>query len=151
MPSNLGSLQVPWMWRSRKVWGRGLALVAAVLMLLVGEAGTVARNAVVTGGIIPCAGIAIPSGPHYAGGTVTVLKGQVTWMSSVAGNYAGVFPTRVVDEENVAANATYQFGLAPGRYVLEARFPPPSNAVPYIEITVQPGDDVWVDIPNQCI
>jgi hypothetical protein len=143
---------MPWIWRSRNVWGRGIALVAAVLVLLSGEAfGVLARDGVVSGGIIPCQGIVISNGPQYAAGTVTVLKGQVTWKSTVEGNYVGVFPTGVVDQLSVAPNATYRFALEPGRYVLEARFPSPSNAAPYIDITVQPGDDVWVDIPNECI
>lgn len=134
------------------MWCRGIALVAAVLMLLSGEAfGTLAGNGVVTGGIIPCEGIVIPNGPHYAAGTVTVLKGRVTWKTTAEGNYIGVFPTSVVDQESVATNATYRFALEPGQYVLEAQFRSPSNAAPYIDITVQPGDDVWVDIPNQCI
>jgi hypothetical protein len=121
-------------------------------MLLSGEAfGVLARNGVVSGGIIPCQGIETSNGPQYAAGTVTVLKGQVTWKSTAEGNHEGVFPTSVVDQQSVATNAPYRFALEPGRYVLEARFPPPSNAAPYIDITVQPGDDIWVDIPNQCI
>jgi hypothetical protein len=143
---------MPWIWRSRNVWARAIALVAAVLVLLSGEAfGALARNGVVSGGIIPCQGLEIPNGSQYAAGTVTVLKGQVTWKSASGGNYVAIFPTSVVGQESVAANATYRFALEPGRYVMEARFPQPSNAAPYIDITVQPGDDIWVDIPNQCI
>ncbi len=144
---------MPWMWRSRNIWGRGIALVAAVLMLLSAEAfGPLAMNGVVTGGIIPCAAIPNPSGPHYASGTVTVLKGRVALKSTAQGDYIqDVLPTNVVTQESIATNATYRFALEPGQYVLEARFPPPANYDPYIEITVQPGADLWVDIPDQCI
>jgi hypothetical protein len=134
------------------VWARAIALVAAVLVLLSSEAfGALARNGVVSGGIIPCQGIVIPDGPEYAAGTVTVLEGRVTWSSVSEANYIAIFPTRVIGQETIAANSTYRFALEPGQYVLEARFTPPSNAAPYIDITVQPGDDIWVDIPNQCI
>lgn len=141
------------MWRSRNVWGRGIALVVAVLMLLSGEAfGSIATNGVVTGGIIPCAAIPNPNDPHYAAGTVTVLKGRVAWKSTAQGDYLqDVLPTSVVAQESIATNATYRFALEPGQYVLQARFPPRADYGPYIEITVQPGDDLWVDIPNRCI
>ena len=105
---------------------------------------------VVAGGIIPCAGIPIPNGPHYAAGTVTVLNGHVTWQSTGQGNLVNVFPTRVVAQERVATNATYRFVLEPGEYVLEAQFPPPSNVLPYTAVTVRVGDHLSVDVPNMC-
>jgi hypothetical protein len=154
---------MPWMWRSRDVWGRGVALVAAVLVLLSGGASILPNGqvtgfpnyptgvAVVTGGIIPCAGIPDPNGPYYAAGTVTVLGGQVTWQNNGQGYLADVLPTRVVARERVAMNGTYLFVLEPGQYVLEAQFPPPSNVLPYTVVTVSAGDNLSVDIPNMCL
>jgi len=149
------------MWRYWSVSGRAIVLLAAVLMLLSCDKSGVPNGtgvvtsapnetAVVTGGIIPCTGIPIPNGPHYAAGTVTVLKGQVTWQSTGQGNLVNVFPTRVLTRERVATNATYRFVLEPGQYVLEAQFPPPSNVLPYTVVTVSAGDKLSVDIPNMC-
>ena len=72
--------------------------------------------------------------------------------STAQGDYMqDVLPTNAVTQESIATNATYRFALEPGQYVLEAWLPPPANYDPYIEITVQPGADLWVDIPDQCI
>jgi hypothetical protein len=121
-------------------------------MVLSGGAAVLPNGrAVVTGGIIPCAGIPDPNGPYYAAGTVTVLRGQVSWQNEGPGYFADVLPTRVVAGERVAANGTYLFVLEPGEYVLEAQFPPPSNVLPYTAVTVNAGDNLRVDIPNMCL
>lgn len=138
----------------RRFWAarvRVVAVATAVLVILFGGA-TVAHNhgATVTGGIIPCSGLPIEHGPHYSAGTVTVLKGQVTLRSTGQGDFVDVFPTTVAAWVNVDTNATYHFELEPGQYVLDASFPL-GNVVPYVNVTLQPGDDLWVDIPNMCI
>jgi len=128
--------------------GRGIAVVAAVLALTSCQPlGRQVTTGTVTGGITPCSGILVPSGPHYAAGTVTVLKGQI-----VAGS-AGrlVIPTTVVARQSVTTNAMYRFVLEPGPYVLQAQFSPPSNILPFARVTVHAGDDLHVDIPNMCI
>ena len=121
------------------------------MLLSCGTSGVPNGKGVVTGGIMPCEGIVIPNGPHYAAGAVTVLKGQVTWKSTGQGTSVAVFPTTVVAQESVAMNATYRFALEPGQYVLEAQFPPPSNALPFTGVTLRAGDNLSVDIPNMCI
>jgi len=100
-------------------------------------------KAVVTGGIIPCSGLPNPNLPQYSAGTVTVLKGQVTWKSTGQGNLQEVLPTDVVAQQRVGTNETYRFVLDPGRYVVQAGV--------YASVTLQPGDDIYVDVPNLCI
>lgn len=82
---------------------------------------------------------------HYAAGTVTVLKGQVTWASTRAGNPLDILPTAVVARERLVADATYWFELDPGTYVLKA------SDAQYARVTLRAGDNVRVDIPNPCI
>jgi hypothetical protein len=80
------------------------------------------RGAVV-GGINPCFGIPpTPGGPTYVAGTVTVLRGQVTWKPTGPGSSVPVLPTAQVTEQTLATNATYRFLLDPGSYVLEAHY-----------------------------
>jgi hypothetical protein len=127
------------------MWRRGGASLAAVATLLSCDAfGNTGPKAVVTGGIIPCSGLADQDGPPFAGGTVSVLRGQVTWKSNEEGNMTNVFPTTRVAQQTMETNGTYWFLLAPGRYVLQA-------GPGYVGVTVQPGDDLRVDIPNLCI
>jgi len=105
---------------------------------------------VVSGGIRPCDAFGNPDLPHYAAGTVTVLKGQVTWQSGQGGpSNVDVLPTTVVAQETVPTNGRYRFDLQPGSYVLEAA--PSAGYGPYATVTVNAGDDLLVDIPNECI
>jgi len=109
---------------------------------------------VVIGGIDPCIGAApvngVPRGPRYAAGTVTALRGQMTWKSLGRGNRAPVFPTHVVGTARVGTNRTYRFVLAPGHYVLRARLLH-SNVTSLAQVRLKQGTDVHVDIPNMCI
>ncbi len=104
----------------------------------------------VIGGIDPCSGLPIVGGPRYAAGTVTVLKGTVSWEPTGPGTSAAVFPATVAASQSLAENATYRFVLAPGTYVLRAGFPPPANVEPYATVTVLAGRTLHVDIPNMC-
>ena len=107
--------------------------IAAALVLLSTVAFIVPDGkAVVTGGIIPCSGLEIRGGPHYASGTVTVLVGEVPWTG------------RVVAQQRVGTNEAYRFVLEPGQYVIRA-----GNA--YTSVRLQPSDDVYIDVPNVCI
>ncbi len=109
---------------------------------------------VVIGGIDPCIGAApvngVPRGPRYAAGTVTALRGQMTWKSLGRGNRAPVFPTHVVGTARVGTNRTYRFVLAPGHYVLRARLLH-SNVTSLAQVRLKQGTVVHVDIPNMCI
>ena len=125
--------------------------------------------AVVTGGISPCRAIPFPNGPRYAAGTVTVLRGQITWTSIGGGDSQPILPTDVADRAEVGVNGTYRFVLAPGHYVLVATFAPPSNGPPvsrvlvngvaqpastpepFVEVTARAGSTVEAGIPNVCI
>ena len=50
-------------------------------------------KAVVVGGIDPCEGIPVHDAPKYAAGTVTVLKGRITWKRIDSQDKRMVFPT----------------------------------------------------------
>lgn len=109
---------------------------------------------VVIGGIAPCIGAAPvngdPRGPRYAAGTVTVLRGKLTWKSLGRGNRTMIFPTHVVGRASVGENRTYRFVLVPGQYVLRARLLH-SNVASFAQVILKRGTVVHVDIPNMCI
>lgn len=127
------------------MWRRGSASLAAVATLLSCDAfGNTGPRGVVTGGIVRCSGLYDPNAPYYEGGTVSVLEGQVTRKPNEQGNLDMVFPRRRVAQQTVQSDGTYWFLLEPGQYVLQ-------GGVSYISVTVQPGDDLSVDIPNLCI
>jgi uncharacterized membrane protein len=124
---------------------RATGLLAAALLLLSSAAFVVPDvKGIVTGGIIPCSALYVPSNPHYAAGTVTVLKGHVSLKSTEQGNSTIVFPSDLAAQQRVETNTTYRFVLEPGQYVLQA-----GNA--FTTVTLQPSDDLFVDIPNVCI
>ena len=125
-------------------------LTLSALAAALGGCGGVTPG-VVSGGIEPCQAILFPGGPTYAAGTVTVLRGAVSWRSTGPGSSQVVFPVSVAALAIVATNTTYRFVLAPGEYVFRAAFPPPVKPTPWISITVQSGSAQHVDIPNMCI
>jgi hypothetical protein len=127
------------------MWRRGSASLAAVATLLSCDAlGNTGLKGVVRGGIVRCSGLYDPNAPYYEGGTVTALKGQVTWKRNRQGNLTDVFPTTRVAEQSVESDGRYSFLLEPGDYVLQA-------GPGHVGVPVQPGDDLSVDIPNMCI
>lgn len=128
-----------------------LALVVGVGLSACGSPSPPAGEGLVTGGIVPCAALGPPNGEQYAAGTVMVLQGQISWRTTGPGTSVVVFPKIVAAQATLATNASYQFGLAPGKYVLQARFPAPANVMPFISITVKVGATEHVDIPNMCI
>ncbi len=132
----------------RRLVGAGAALLVA--LSITASVVTPPVRGLVTGGIRPCDALGGAGLPHYASGTVTVLKGVLTWRSNPGtSEYVDVLPTTVVAHESVSSNGMYRFDLAPGRYVLQAA--PPGSYGPYAPVTVNAGDDLLVDIPNQCI
>jgi uncharacterized membrane protein len=131
--------------RSGAVRSGATGLLAVALMLLSSAAFVVPdTKGVISGGIIPCSGLDLPNGPHYSAGAVTVLKGRVTWRTTPQGNVQDVLPTGVVAQQSVATNENYRFVLNPGSYVLQA-------GISYTSVTLQPGVDVNLDVPNMCI
>lgn len=132
---------------------RSLFAGAAALLVTLSITASVVTPPVrglVSGGIRPCDALGSPDLPHYTSGTVTVLNGRVTWKTSQGTPaYVDVLPTTVVAQESVPTSGMYRFDLAPGRYVLEAA--PSGSYGPYAAVTVDAGDDLLVDIPNQCI
>jgi hypothetical protein len=99
----------------------------------------------VTGGIIPCAGIPNSKGPHYAAGTVLVLRGV-----DVLQTGAPVISQAEVTRQQLTVNQGYLFALPPGSYVLQAQLQPPGNARPFVGVTVEADKAIKVDIPNIC-
>jgi hypothetical protein len=127
------------------MWRRGSASLAAVATLLSCDAfRNIGLKGVVRGGIVRCSGLYDPNAPYYEGGTVTALKGQVTWKRNRQGTLTDVFPTTRVAQQSVESDGRYSFLLGPGDYVLQA-------GPGHVGVTVQPGDDLSVDIPNMCI
>jgi hypothetical protein len=136
--------------------GRSWASALLVLLLAVSASACGSPNpppgeGLVVGGIVPCTALGPPPGVQYAAGTVTVLEGVVTWRNTGPGTSVAVFPTNVKAQQTVTTNASYQFALAPGDYVLRAHFPPPANVSPFVSVTVRSGVTNNVDIPNMCI
>ena len=110
---------------------RALA-AGAVVLLLLSAGSALDRHAAVEGGIKPCSGLPISS-PHYAAGTVRV--------------YAGVndpFFAQPIAVQEVAEDRTFHFILNPGQYTL-------LSGAGSVRVSLQPGDDVYADIPNMCI
>ncbi len=104
----------------------------------------------VTGGIGRCDALGVP-GPKYMAGAVTVLRGQIKWHKTSSGNFATILPKHVAGRTHVGMDETNRFVLAPGYYVLTARFPPPSDYRPLIGFKLRAGEAPRVDLPNQCI
>ncbi len=68
---------------------------------------------VVIGHIDRCSGLPLPGGPEYSAGIVTVLRGQITWISQGHGNRKPVFPRRVAGKARVTTYGSYRFVLPP--------------------------------------
>jgi hypothetical protein len=103
----------------------------------------------VVGGISRCDALGTP-GPQYVAGTVTVLRGQVTWRTIRPGTSQAVFPSEKVASQTVGAEGLYQFQLDPGTYVLRGQYIS-GNVQPFTSVVVKPGFTTRVDIPNECI
>lgn len=127
-----------------------LALVLAVCAFACGTPNPPPGEGLVVGGITPCAALGPPAGVQHAAGTVTVLEGALTWRSTGPGTSVVVFPQTVAARQTVPTNASYQFALAPGDYVLKAQFPPRRSVTPFVSVTVRTGTTKHVDIPNMC-
>jgi len=108
-------------------------------------------NGLVVGGVDPCSGLGFaPPGERYEAATVTVREGHISWEPAGPGSSTMILPKVVSARQTVSTNELYRFTLAPGDYVLEAQFPPPSNVTPFTAVTVKAGVTAVVDIPNMC-
>ncbi len=84
------------------------------------------RFGLVVGQIRPCRPsdyLATPvPPPGHPAGTVTVLRGSITWVPGMAGGFTPALPTEAVIEESIPADGGYRFKLSPGPYVLVAHY-----------------------------
>lgn len=123
------------------------ALSLACLAGLLGACGSAPSTGTVVGGVIPCSALlsSMVHLPKYAAADVVVLKGSARW-----GIHGAVYPTPavVVTSRSVAVNESYTFALPPGSYFIEARFPPPANVLPWVDVTVNAGQETHSDIPS---
>ena len=137
---------------------RAAALIAGALIAGCAGAGTTTSTelpipaglGVLTGGVDPCLGLPpAPGGLTYAAASVTASRGVVTWVTTGPGTLQPVFPSSVAARQDVGPDGMYRFTLAPGRYVLRARFAA-GNVEPFIGGTVTAGVVTRIDIPNEC-
>jgi len=148
----------------RRRWKTGLAalIVAAVIGGGLAGAGAwsgsgtqrpgrpaplTAHTGAVTGYIDPCEGITV--GLPHAAGTVTALRGRETWKPDGPGTWRLQLPATVAARQHVAENHQYYFDLAPGQYVLEARYDR-GNAMSFLDVSIAAGRVLHRDLPNLC-
>lgn len=91
----------------------------------------------VVGGIRRCGALGVP-GPRYVAGTVTLLRGQVTWRTIGPGTSQAVFPSAKVASQTVGTEGLYQFQLDPGTYVLRGQYII-GNVQPFTSVVVKPA------------
>lgn len=101
----------------------------------------------VTGYIDPCEGI--NTGLPYAAGTVTALRGQATWEPAGDRTYRLQLPATVAARQHVGQNRKFYFHLAPGRYVIVARYDR-GNAMTFLDVSIVAGRVLHRDLPNVC-
>jgi hypothetical protein len=101
----------------------------------------------ITGYIDPCEGT--NAGLPYAAGTVTALRGRETWKPDGPGTWRLQLPATVAARQHVAENHHYYFHLAPGQYVLVARYDR-GNAMSFLDVSVAAGRVLHRDLPNLC-
>jgi hypothetical protein len=107
-----------------------------------------ARTGGVTGYIDPCE--AISTGLPYAAGTVTALRGQETWEPAGDGTYRLQLPATVAARQHVGQNQKFYFDLAPGRYVLVARYDR-GIAMTFLDVSIVAGRVLHRDLPDLCM
>jgi hypothetical protein len=106
-----------------------------------------ARAGGVTGYIDPCEGI--DTGLPYAAGTVTALRGRETWKPDGHGTRRLQFPAIVAARQQVGENHKFHFDLAPGQYVLLARYDR-GNGMSFLDVSIAAGRVLHQNLPNLC-
>ena len=138
-------------WRSAS-FRRLIGVAAAVVVSLAITAGGVTPplRAAVSGGIQACDALGGQPEESHAAGTLRVLEGDVTWVAGTGGvALVDVLPKTVVAAETVPLGGSFRFDLDPGRYILVASGE--GNWSSSVGVTLGPGEDLRVDIPNDCI
>ena len=106
-----------------------------------------ARTGGVTGYIDPCEGIDI--GLPYAAGTVMALRGREIWKQDGHGTDQLQFPATVAARQHVGENHQFHFDLAPGEYVLLARYDR-GNGMSFLDVSIAAGRVLHRDLPDLC-
>jgi hypothetical protein len=101
----------------------------------------------VTGYIDPCEGI--NAGLPYAAGTVIALRGQETWKPTGGGTYRLQLPAIVAARQHVGENQKFYLDLAPGQYVLVARYDR-DNAMTFLDVPITAGRVLHRNLPDLC-
>jgi hypothetical protein len=106
------------------------------------------RAGVVTGHLAACTGLPVNV---ITPGTVTVLRGTVTWKLVSPGTWRLVLPAKVVTSEHISNNydQMFRFTLPPGKYVLAGRYDR-GNAVTFRQVQVSAGQVIREDLPDVC-
>jgi hypothetical protein len=101
----------------------------------------------VTGYIDPCEGVG--TGLPYAAGTVMALRGRETWKPDGHGTDRLQFPAAVAARQHVGESHKFDFDLAPGQYVLVARYDH-GNGMTFLDVSVAAGRVLDRDLPDLC-
>jgi hypothetical protein len=106
-----------------------------------------AHAGAVTGYIDPCEGVG--TGLPYPAGTVMALRGRETWKPDGHGIRRLQFPATVAARQHVGENHKFHFDLAPGQYVLLARYDN-GNGMSFLDVSIAAGQVLDRDLPDLC-
>ena len=77
------------------------------------------------------------------------LANKETWKPGGDGTYRLQLPPAVAARQHVGQNRKFYFDLAPGRYVLAARYDR-GNAMTFLDVSVVAGRVLDRNLPNLC-
>jgi hypothetical protein len=115
---------------------------------------------IVTGQLSVCMGAALPPGHPLpvTPGTVTAVRGTVSWKHSGPGTWQMIYPKGPAMAEQYIGNnyhQTFRFTLPPGRYVLFGRYAdgqyPNGTFGTYATVSVTAGHVVRANLPDLCM
>ena len=78
------------------------------------------------------------------------LRGRETWKPDGHGTYQLQLPATVAARQHVGENQKFYFDLAPGRYVLVARYDR-GNGMSFLDVSIAAGRVLHRDVPNLCM
>jgi hypothetical protein len=107
-----------------------------------------ARTGAVTGYIDACEGVEVTR-PYHAAGTVTALRGRLTWKDNSRGTRPLRLPATAAARQRVAEGQAFSFDLAVGQYALVVR-DGGGNVLSFVDVTVTAGRVLHRDLPNLC-
>jgi hypothetical protein len=117
------------------------------------------RTGTIVGHLDACSGLPVLPGwsPPVTPGTVTAIRGTVSWKPIGPGTWREILPTGpVVARAHISNNyhQVFRFALSPGRYVLIGRYDkvsyPGGTFGTDTEVSVIAGKTVGADLPNDC-